>query len=65
MLVRALRRHRGRPWAPGESASAAGLTVLLVGSLFQYYLYFPYVWILAAFWVVAARLDATGEGDGT
>jgi O-antigen ligase len=63
LLVRWLRRHRGRPWTGGESAAAAGLAALLVGSLFEYYLYFQYLWIFAALWVVAGRLGETGEGE--
>jgi O-antigen ligase len=63
MLIRALRRHRGRSWTTAESAAAVGLAALLVGSLFENYLYFQYLWIIAALWVIAARMAAAGEGD--
>ncbi len=51
--------RRGRPWTPYEAASAAGIASLLAGSLFQYYLYFEYLWLFVAF-AVAARRTAAG-----
>lgn len=50
-------RHRGRPWTPWEAAAVAGVVAIGVGSLFEYYLYLEYLWIFAAFWVVATRLE--------
>ncbi len=63
MLMQELRRKRGRPWTTGESAAFVGLAALLVGSLFENYLYSQYLWIIAALWVIAARMAAAGEGD--
>lgn len=54
--------RRGRSWTPYQAASAAGIASLLAGSLFQYYLYFEYLWLLVAF-AVAARRVAAGVGS--
>ncbi|MDO8963159.1 MAG: O-antigen ligase family protein [Coriobacteriia bacterium] len=61
LLVRALARRRGRPWSAWEAAGAAGTTAILLGSLFEYYLYFEYLWIFAALWVVATRIASNEE----
>ncbi|MCL4078788.1 O-antigen ligase family protein [Coriobacteriia bacterium Es71-Z0120] len=50
--------RRGRPWSVYEGAALAGLVSLLAGSLFQYYLYFEYLWLFLAFAVAASRLGA-------
>jgi hypothetical protein len=50
----ARRRHRG--WSAWESVGLAGLLALLVQSLFQYYLYFEYLWLCLALTVAATRL---------
>ena len=55
-LASMLYRRRPRGWDPLEAASAAALVTLLVGTLFQYYLYFEYLWIFFALLVVATRL---------
>ncbi|MDI6843785.1 MAG: O-antigen ligase family protein [Anaerosomatales bacterium] len=54
--------RRGRPWSVYEAAAIAGLASLLAGSLFQYYLYFEYLWLFLAFAVSAHRLSA-GPAD--
>jgi O-antigen ligase len=53
----ALYWHR-RPdgWDALESAVLVGTVALLVGTLFEYYLYFEYVWLYLALSVVATRL---------
>ncbi|MDI6712085.1 MAG: O-antigen ligase family protein [Anaerosomatales bacterium] len=50
--------RRGRPWTQYEAAAAAGIASLLAGSLFQYYLYFEYLWLFVAFAVAARRVAA-------
>lgn len=56
--------RRGRPWSEYESAALAGSVSLLAGSLFQYYLYFEYLWLFLAFAVAASRLG-TGAATGS
>lgn len=60
-LVKTFWRRRKRSWTVAESFAAAGLTSLLVQSLFQYYLYFDYLWLFIAFAVAANRLAARDE----
>jgi O-antigen ligase len=57
MLVR--RRHRG--WNAFEAIGLACLLAILVQSLFQYYLYFEYLWLSMALIAVATRLPASTE----
>lgn len=47
--------RRGRPWSPYEAFGVAGVSALLVQSLFQYYLYVEYLWLCLAFAVAATR----------
>ena len=54
-------RHRHRGWNPWEGAGLAGLVALLVQSLFQYYLYFEYLWLFLALTVAATRLARSAE----
>lgn len=56
-----LRRRRHKGWNVYEAAGVAGLLALLVQSLFQYYLYFEYLWLFFALTVAAARFDASPE----
>ncbi|MDZ4178474.1 MAG: O-antigen ligase family protein [Coriobacteriia bacterium] len=57
MLVR--RRHRG--WNVYEAIGLAGILAIFVQSLFQYYLYFEYLWLSLALIAVATRLPASTE----
>jgi O-antigen ligase len=54
-------RRRRRSWSPWESAAVVGLLTLLVQTLFQYYLYFEYLWLFLALTVAADRLARTTE----
>jgi len=60
-VVGILVRRRGRAWTPWESVAIAGVLTLLVQTLFQYYLYFEYLWLFLALTVVADRLARTTE----
>lgn len=60
-LAKTFVRRRVRAWTVAESFAAAGLVSLLVQSLFQYYLYFDYLWLFMAFAVAANRLAAQDE----
>ncbi len=51
------RRHRG--WNVYEAIGVAGLLSILVQSLFQYYLYFQYLWLFLALTAVATRLSVS------
>lgn len=54
------RRHGG--WNVYEALGVAGLLAVLLQSLFQYYLYFEYMWLFLALTAVASRLtDGTEE----
>ncbi|MEN6429940.1 MAG: O-antigen ligase family protein, partial [Coriobacteriales bacterium] len=53
------RRHRG--WNVYESLGVAGLLAVLVQSLFQYYLYFEYLWLFLALTVAATRFTRDAE----
>jgi len=53
------RRHRG--WNAWESAGVAGVLAILVQSLFQYYLFFEYLWLFLALTVAAARFTSAAE----
>lgn len=54
-------RHRGREWGVWGSLSVAGLAALLAQTVFQYYLYFEYVWLFLALTVVAARMPGAAR----
>lgn len=60
-VVMLVRRTRGRPMWLGESAALAGLAFMFVQSLFQYYLYFEYLWVFFGLLSAAVRVGATGE----
>jgi O-antigen ligase len=49
--------RRVRGFDAWESVALAGLVALLVQSLFQYYLYFEYLWVFLALTVAASRLS--------
>ncbi|MBC7266079.1 MAG: O-antigen ligase family protein [Anaerosomatales bacterium] len=53
------RRHRG--WNVYEALGVAGLVSVLLQSLFQYYLYFEYLWLFLAFTVAATRFTRDVE----
>lgn len=55
----ASRRRRG--WGTWQSAGVAGLAAILVQSLFQYYLYFEYLWLFLALTVAATRHAPAAE----
>ncbi len=55
-------RQRPRGWTAMEAFTAASLvSIVLVQSWFQYYLYFEYMWLIVAFAVVANRLARADE----
>lgn len=58
-LVWALRRRVALGWRPEDSAVLAALTVMLVGSLFQYFYYFEPFWFVLA--LTAALPHASDE----
>lgn len=54
-------RRRRRGWTPAEAFSLAALVSLILQALFQYYLYFEYLWFFVAFAVAANRLALEEE----
>ncbi|MDP1857986.1 MAG: O-antigen ligase family protein [Gemmatimonadaceae bacterium] len=54
-------RRRPNGWTTAESFALAGIVSLGVQSLFQYYLYFEYVWLFIAFAVAANRIARQEE----
>jgi O-antigen ligase len=56
-------RRRKRGWTVWESATFAALLGILVQTLFQYYLYFEYLWLVLALGVVASRLARASEEE--
>jgi O-antigen ligase len=56
-------RRRPHGWGALESAVLVGTVTLLVGTLFEYYLYFEYVWLFFGLSVVVARLARTEKED--
>ncbi|MHB9002574.1 MAG: O-antigen ligase family protein [Coriobacteriia bacterium] len=60
-IVHTVIRRRGREWSVWESVSLAGLLALLTQTLFQYYLYFEYLWLFLALTVAAARLSSAAR----
>jgi len=60
-IIAVLWRRRPKGWSAYEAFAVAGLVAILVQALFQYYLYFEYLWLLVAFAVAAPRLAAEEE----
>lgn len=60
-VVVVLRRRAHRGWNAWECVGVAGLLALLVQSLFQYYLYFEYLWLFLALTVAATRFAPAAE----
>lgn len=56
-------RRRRIPWNSYGAIGVAALTAVLVQSLFQYYLYFEYLWFCLALVVAAIRLDDPQRED--
>lgn len=56
-----IRRRRHSGWNAWESIGVAGLVAILVQSLFQYYLFFEYLWLFLALTVAATRLERPAE----
>ena len=54
-------RHRTTGWDAWLSVAVAGLVALLVQTLFQYYLYFEYLWLFLALTVAATRISRSAE----
>lgn len=54
-VIRSIARRRHAGWNAWEGASVAGLASMTVQSLFQYYLYFEYLWLLLALVLAATR----------
>jgi len=61
VLVLIFWRRRSSGWTLYEAAALGGLVTLLTETLFQYYLYFEYVWLFSALALVAARLARADE----
>ncbi len=61
-LIAIFWRRRPRGWHALEAVAVVGLVSLLVQSLFQYYLYFDYLWLFMAFAVAGNRLGRLEEG---
>ncbi len=61
MLVLTYWRRRPQGWTPWEAAALAGTITLLPQIMFQYYLYFEYLWLMLALGVVATRLARASE----
>jgi hypothetical protein len=60
-VIVVIRRRRHSGWNTWESIGVAGLVAMLVQSLFQYYLYFEYLWLFLALTVAATRLERPAE----
>lgn len=60
-VVVVIRRRRHRGWNVYEALGVAGLLAVLVQSLFQYYLYFEYLWLFLALTVAATRFTRDAE----
>lgn len=61
-IIAAFWRKRPRGWTAVEAFSAASLvSVMMVQSWFQYYLYFEYMWLMVAFAVAGNRLARADE----
>lgn len=58
-LVAAMWRRRQDGWDVYETAALAGLATLLAQTLFQYYLYYEYLWLFVALCIVSARIAKT------
>ncbi|MBE0476156.1 MAG: O-antigen ligase family protein [Coriobacteriia bacterium] len=56
-------RRRTRGWTMPETLALAGVLTLLVQTLFQYYLYFEYLWLFLALCVIARRLAENEEAS--
>jgi O-antigen ligase len=54
-IVYVMRHRRHKRWNVYESIGVAGLLAALLQSLFQYYLYFEYLWLFLALTVAATR----------
>lgn len=61
LLVLTYWRKRPNGWTPWEAAALAGTITLLPQTLFQYYLYFEYLWLMLALGVVATRFARASE----
>ncbi len=53
--------RRKRPFSAYESVALAGIVCMSVQSLFQYYLYFEYLWLFVALAVAASRVARRDE----
>lgn len=60
-VVLALWRRRPDGWGRYEALAVVGLTAVMVQSLFQYYLYLEYLWLLVAFAASGPRLALQEE----
>jgi O-antigen ligase len=60
-LIAVFWRKRPKGWTAAESFALAGIVSLGVQSLFQYYLYFEYVWLFIAFAIAANRIARQEE----
>lgn len=56
-------RRRPDGWTRWESATFAALLAVLIQTLFQYYLYFEYLWLVLALGVIATRLAKAAEEE--
>jgi O-antigen ligase len=56
-------RKRPKGWGALEAAVLAGLVTLIVGSAFEYYLFFEYLWLFLGLSVVVSRVSRTPKED--
>lgn len=58
----AAKRMARSGWRPLAAATTAGVVVLVVESLFQYYLFFEYLWIFLGLFASASGLEPQEQG---
>jgi len=63
-VIQVFVQRRRRAWTAWESAALSGLACLALQSLFQYYLYFEYLWLMPALFLAADRMSQ-GVGSDT
>jgi len=62
-VVKTFWRARPNGWTAFEALALAGIVSLTIQSLFQYYLYFEYLWLFIAFGVAANRMARHEEAQ--
>ncbi len=62
-VIKTFWRKRPNGWTTFEALALAGIVSLSIQSLFQYYLYFEYLWLFIAFGVAANRMARHEEAS--